>query len=103
MSTGGSIGSAAKMASNDSDRAARRDLSSAEDSSNSSTSVVFGGTHEDSSASGEEINIFQAILLNNEEVVDQLLDTNRNDYIVHIKAVDALGRFVPICVLPQGR
>ena len=82
------------MASNDSDRPARRDMSSNEDSSNSSASAAFGSTQEDASASGEDINIFQAILLNNEEVVDQLLDTNRNDYIVHIKAVDALGRYV---------
>lgn len=43
----------------------------------------------------EELNIFQAILLNNFELVEQLLDTSRNDYIVHIKATDSLGRYVP--------
>jgi len=94
MSTSSSAGSAAKMASNDSDKPLRRELSSPEDSSNGSASAAFGSTNEDASASGEEINIFQAILLNNEEVVDQLLDTNRNDYIVHIKATDVLGRYV---------
>lgn len=42
----------------------------------------------------EDLNIFQAILLNNFEVVEHLLDTARTDYIVHIKATDSLGRYV---------
>lgn len=78
----------------DNDKGHHRDASLHDDSSNSSASAPNSVPHDDTSASGEELNIFQAILLNNEEVLEQLLDTTKSDYIVHLKAVDSIGRYV---------
>lgn len=76
------------------DKSNKREKSMADDSSNSSVGFMMSGATEDASASGDELNIFQAILMGNEEVLEQLLDTTKNDYIVHLKATDSLGRYV---------
>lgn len=72
----------------------RKDHGSPDNTSTDGTSLTSGSREDDSAAMNEDLNIFQAILLNNFEVVEQLLDTSRADYIVHIKATDSLGRYV---------
>lgn len=82
-----------KMATPEPDKG-RKDYGSPDNTSTDGTSFTSGSREDDSVAMSEDLNIFQAILLNNFEVVEHLLDTSRTDYIVHIKATDSLGRYV---------
>jgi hypothetical protein len=42
------------------------------------------------------LNIFQAMIMNRKERVDQLLSTDSPDYVLHVKAKDELGRSITI-------
>lgn len=86
------ISSATKPVPSDGSGTHRKDSPSLEESSNSSVGAYASNNLDEASNTSEELNIFQAILMSNDEAVDQLLDTSRNDYIVHLKATDNLGR-----------
>lgn len=88
-----SSGSQLKMATPEPDKG-RKDHGSPDNTSTDGTSLTSGSREDDSVAMTEDLNIFQAILLNNFEAVEHLLDTSRTDYIVHIKATDSLQRYV---------